>query len=39
MLLIIALAAVGIYLLVYLSVQAQLQAIRSGTIPSQPDAA
>jgi len=38
MLLIIVLAAVGIYLLVYLSVQAQLQAVRSGAIPTQPGA-
>jgi ABC-type transport system involved in multi-copper enzyme maturation permease subunit len=36
MLLIIALAAVGIYLLVYVSVQAQLQAVRTGAIPAQP---
>lgn len=35
-LLLIVLAGVGIYLLVYVSVQAQLQAVRSGTIPSQP---
>src|SRR5437867_11025441 len=39
MLLIIALAAVGIYLLVYLSVQAQLQAVRTGAIPSRPGGA
>jgi len=37
-LLIIVLAGVGIYLLVYVASQAQLQAIRSGTIPSQPGA-
>jgi len=36
MLLIIALAAMGIYLLIYLSVQAQLQAVRTGAIPSPP---
>jgi len=38
LLLIIVLAAVGIYLLVYVAAQAQLQAVRSGTIPSQPGA-
>lgn len=38
MLLIIVLAGVGIYLLVYVSAQAQLQAVRSGAIPSQPGA-
>jgi ABC-2 type transport system permease protein len=37
-LLIIVLAGVGIYLLVYVAAQAQLQAIRSGAIPSQPGA-
>lgn len=37
-LLIIVLAGVGIYLLVYVAAQAQLQAVRSGTIPSQPGA-
>ncbi len=38
MLLIIVLAGVGIYLLVYVAAQAQLQAVRSGAIPSQPGA-
>lgn len=38
MLLIIVLVGVGIYLLVYVSVQAQLQALRSGAIPPQPGA-
>ncbi|HEY8786999.1 MAG TPA: ABC transporter permease subunit [Candidatus Limnocylindria bacterium] len=37
-LLIIVLAGVGIYLLVYVAAQAQLQAVRSGAIPSQPGA-
>jgi ABC-type transport system involved in multi-copper enzyme maturation permease subunit len=37
-LLIIVLAGVGVYLLVYTAAQAQLQAIRSGAIPSQPGA-
>lgn len=37
-LLIIVLAGVGIYLLVYVASQAQLQAIRSGAIPPQPGA-
>lgn len=37
-LLIIVLAGVGIYLLVYVAAQAQLQAIRSGAIPPQPGA-
>ena len=38
MLLIIVLAGVGIYLLVYAAAQAQLQAVRSGAIPAQPGA-
>ena len=37
-LLIIVLAGVGVYLLVYTAAQAQLQAVRSGAIPSQPGA-
>jgi len=37
-LLIIVLAGVGVYLLVYAAAQAQLQAVRSGAIPSQPGA-
>ena len=37
-LLIILFAGVAIYLLVYVSVQAQLQAVRSGAIPPQPGA-
>jgi len=37
-LLIIVLAGVGFYLLVYAAAQAQLQAVRSGAIPSQPGA-
>src|SRR5712691_7942904 len=38
LLLIVVLAGVGIYLLVYVGAQAQLQAVRSGAIPSQPGA-
>jgi ABC-type transport system involved in multi-copper enzyme maturation permease subunit len=38
LLLLIVLAGVGFYVLVYVSVQAQLQAARSGTIPAQPGA-
>ncbi len=38
LLLLIVLAGVGIYLLVYVAAQAQLQAVRSGAIPSQPGA-
>jgi ABC-2 type transport system permease protein len=36
LLLLIVLAGVGFYLLVYASVQAQVQAVRSGAIPTQP---
>jgi ABC-2 type transport system permease protein len=38
LLLLIVLAGVGIYLLVFVAAQAQLQAVRSGAIPSQPGA-
>lgn len=39
LLLIIALAGIGFYLLIYASAQAQLQAERSGAIPAQPGTA
>lgn len=38
LLLLIVLVGVGFYVLVYVSAQAQLQAVRSGAIPSQPGA-
>jgi ABC-type transport system involved in multi-copper enzyme maturation permease subunit len=38
LLLLIVLAGVGFYVLVYVAAQAQLQAVRSGAIPAQPGA-